>query len=168
MRFIKLGVISIVFFALLITGISLLLPSTVYISRAIDINAPVETAYNNVSNLANWKNWYVDYDSATAVLSANTTRPGASLRMQKLSIKLVEVTPAQVKAIWQNGESMQLPGEFNFISQPGATQMTLQWKFKHTVKWYPWQKFASILSDKAIGPSMEKSLQSLKDYVEKS
>jgi len=168
MRFLKLGIISVVFFALLLTGISLLLPSTIFISRAVDINAQVDSVYVNVSNLANWRNWYADYDSSTAGLTAATTGVGATLTMQKVTVKIVEVKPEKVKAVWQNGNNLQLPGEFNFISQPGSTQMTLQWIFTHKVKWYPWQKFASIISDKAIGPTMEKSLENLKNNLEKS
>jgi hypothetical protein len=168
MRFIKLGIISIVFFTLLITGISLLLPSTIYISRAIDINSPIDSVYNQVSDLARWKSWYAGYDSSIASLSSSTTGPGATLTLNKTTIKILDVSPAQVKALWQGSTNNPLPGEFNFISHEGAPQMTLQWKFTHTVKWYPWEKFASIISDKAIGPVMEKSLENLKNSVEKS
>jgi hypothetical protein len=168
MRFLKLGIISIVFFALLITGISLLLPSTIYISRAIDINSPVDSVYEKVSNLAIGRVGMPGYDSSIASLSSSTTGAGAKLTLNKTTIKILDVSPAQVKALWQGSTNNPLPGEFNFISQEGAPQMTLQWKFTHTVKWYPWEKFASIISDKAIGPVMEKSLENLKNSLEKS
>jgi hypothetical protein len=166
MRFLKLGIISVVFFALLLTAISLLLPSTIHISRAIDINAPAEVVYANVNNFANWKKWYADYDSSASVLSANTTGASAGLTIKKTSIKILESSPKQVKAIWQSENNNPLPGEFNFISQDSSSNMTIQWRFTQTVKWYPWQKFASIISDKAIGPAMEKSLENLKNVSE--
>ena len=166
MRFIKLGLISIVFFSLLLTGMSLLLPSTIHISRAIDINAPLNIVYTNINNIAKWKNWYADYDSSNATLSSVAVGKGAILTTNKATVTIIETSPLQIKALWQMGNNNALPGEFNF-SQSNGSGTTLQWHFTQTVKWYPWQKFASIVSDKTIGPFMEKSLDNLKREAEK-
>ncbi len=162
MRFIKLGIISVLFFCLLIIAISLLLPSQIVVSRAIDVNASREKVYENISNVGNWKNWYQDYDPANSKTSAATTGKGAYVTVNKTTITLQEVSPNKVKAMWQMGDNTPLPGEFNIFSQDSASHVTVQWQFFQKVKWYPWQKFALIMSDKAVGPFMEKSLDKLK------
>lgn len=167
MRFVKLGLISIVFFCLLLTAFSLLLPSQTNISRAIDINAPADTVYTYINNIAKWKTWYADYDSSKASLSSVTIGKGASFTMNKTTVTLREALPDKIKAVWQTGNNQPVPGEFDFIAKDSASSMILQWNFIQKVKWYPWQKFASMVSDKTIGPFMEKSLENLKKEVEK-
>lgn len=167
MRLVKLALLSIVFFFLLLTGISLLLPSVTHISKAIDINAPADTVYNYINNLAKWKYWYAEYDSSKVSVSFENAGKGAMLTVNKTTVTIKESLPAQIKAVWQTGKGEPLPGEFNFISKDSAAYVTVQWHFTQKVKWYPWQKFASIASNKIIGPFMEKSLENLKREAEK-
>ncbi len=167
MRFVKLGLISFVFFFLLLTAFSLLLPSKTNISRAIDINAPADSVYAFVENMAKWKNWYANYDSAKAYLSSTIVGKGASLTMDNTIVTVTEAVPGKIKAVWQTGKNNPVEGEFNFIPRDSASSMILHWNFIQKVKWYPWQKFASIFSDKTIGPFMEKSMDNLKREAEK-
>ena len=39
---------------------------------------------------------------------------------------------------------------------------------KFHVKWYPWEKLASMFYDKQLGPMMEKSLVNLRNELEKA
>lgn len=167
MRFIKLGLISIVFFALLLTAFSLLLPSQTNISRAIDINAPADSVYAYINDLRKWKDWYANYDSSNAALSSTTVSKGASLKMDRTTVTIQEALPDGIKAIWQTGNNNPVEGEFNFMPKGSASSVTLQWNFIQKVKWYPWQKLASILSDKTLGPFMEQSLENLRKKTEK-
>jgi hypothetical protein len=57
MRFIKLALISLVVLFLLVLGMSLLIPSHVRISRAINITAPKDSLVLQLSDLRNWKQW---------------------------------------------------------------------------------------------------------------
>ena len=63
MQIIKLGLISAVVFALLITGISLFFPSHVRVSKALDISADKATIMAQLKDTANWKSWYPGIDS---------------------------------------------------------------------------------------------------------
>ncbi len=166
MKLIKLALISFVILFLLITAISLLLPSTVNISRAIDINAPADSLYNNINDLAKWKNWYANYDSLHTSFSTITAGKGATITMNKTTVTITENTQEKIKTLWQSG-SKSLESDFNFFRQKDSSQITLQWHFTQHLKWYPWQKFASIVSDKVMGPAMEKSLDNLKKVTEK-
>ena len=166
MRFIKLGLISIVFFFLLLTAFSLLLPSQTNISRAIDINAPAASVFPYINDMSKWKKWYADYDSSNTSLAQTRVGKGAILTTNKTTITIQSNSPEKIKAVWQTGENNPVQGEFNFISRNADSSMTLQWNFIQKVKWYPWQKIASIVSNKTIGPFMEKSLENLKREAE--
>ena len=166
MRFIKLGLISIVFLFFVVTAMSLLLPSTINISRAIDINAPMDSVYANINDVSNWKNWFANSNSTNTILSERSIGKGATIMVNKTTVTITETTPNKIKTTWQTG-SKSLEGEFNIIKQSGSSQVTVQWHFTQQVKWYPWEKFASIVSDKVMSPAMEKSLDNLKRVVEK-
>jgi len=165
MRFIKLGIISVVVFAIILSAFSLLLPSTIHISRAIDINAPADSVYNSVSDLSRWRYWYAD--SSFERVSNPSTGKNATVSFSKTTITINAVSKKEIEATWQTANNSPLTGGFNIIPDPTSTITTVQWHFTHKVKWYPWEKFASILSDKALGPFMEKSLENLKQYSEK-
>ncbi|MEJ7681851.1 MAG: hypothetical protein WKG06_29185 [Segetibacter sp.] len=100
-------------------------------------------------------------------MSSATVGKGASFTINKTTVTLREALPGKIKAVWQTGKNNPVEGEFNFIAKDSVSSVTLQWTFVQKVKWYPWQKLASILSDKTLGPFMEKSLQNLKKEVEK-
>src|SRR4051794_21081977 len=145
MKFIKLGLISLVVFGLMLTAFSLLLPSQTNISRAIDINAPADTVYKYINNIAKWKEWYANYDSSTASISSVTVGKGASLSMNKTTATISEAVPDTIKVTWQTNNNNPVVGEFSLIPRDStATSITLQWNFIQKVKWYPWQKLASI------------------------
>ncbi len=167
MRAIKLGLISIVILFIVITGISLLMPSRIIISRAIDINAPYDSVYENVAELSNWKKWYPVNDTATFMVSAIHTGEGATVKIDKATILIKKMTPDKVEGLWIEGATQDfLPAEFNFLSGDGSSHVTVQWQFIHNVKWYPWEKFASIVSNSSIGTFMEQSLENLKETTE--
>jgi hypothetical protein len=166
MRVIKLAIISVVVLFLVVTAFSLLLPSNVIVSRAIDINAALPAVFPLVNNVGKWSVWMQNFDTATVTVSPNTVGRGATFTTNQLVIKIVESSPQKISAIWQSGENRPLPGEFNFFTSDSSSTITVQWQFTQKVKWYPWEKFASIVSDKALGPYMEQSLDNLKKYAE--
>jgi hypothetical protein len=45
--------------------------------------------------------------------------------------------------------------------------VTLQWYMDFHLRWYPWEKFSSLLLEKRYGPMMEKGLERLKALLEK-
>src|SRR5690349_16164398 len=63
-RIFKLAIISFIFFFLLITIISLFLPSTIRITKTEEINATKEAVMQQISDPSKWKTWYPDLDSA--------------------------------------------------------------------------------------------------------
>lgn len=149
MRVIKLGIISVVFFALLITLISLFFPSKVRISKAIDINTDKATVLRQLKDTAAWKNWYPGADSAV-VLPEITAATDSSVT---------------AGSIMQDGRK-GITG-WNIYDTGIPNTVTVQWYMDFKLRWYPWEKFSGLLLEKRYGPVMEKGLEQLKPLLEK-
>ena len=166
MKIVKLAFFSVVILFLVITAMSLLLPSTIIISRAVDINRPADSIRPLVGDVKNWPGWMENFTNAT--VSTTTSGSGAHIIANKVKVTILTADSSQVKANWQAGNSRSLQGQFNFVRSESDEITTVQWQFTQHLKWYPWEKFASIVSDKALGPQMEKSLDNLKSLAERS
>lgn len=142
MRIIKLGFISIIVFAIVLFLLSLLIPSHIIVSRAINIQA--DNIEGTIGDLRSWPQWNEIYhDSA--------------------KVTIVSATPTLVETMWTY-KNKQTQG--NFRIEKGAGVSVVQWYFDFKLKWYPWQKFSSIVFDKEFGPPMERSLNNLKKRLE--
>jgi hypothetical protein len=87
------------------------------------------------------------------------------LNTDSLSIKITYATTDTVKTVWKSYSGREIAGVFTFQQAGGVT--IVQWYFDFHQPWYPWEKFASINFDKQWGPVMEKSLDNLKNIVER-
>lgn len=162
MRFVKLAVISIVALFGVILLISLLLPSTVRISRAIDINAPVERLYPLLGEITRWKDWneYVRNYPQAVITSTTLHSPDISIEITGSNSKLVS-------SAWQApGGNLFQCGYAIYGSNKRHLTCTVQWYFSFHVRWYPWEKLQSIVYDQQFGPIMEHSLVNLKRIAE--
>ncbi len=162
MRFVKLAIISVIVLFVILTAISSLLPSKVLVSRAIDIQAPVNTIREQVFQLKNWQNWMTDArgEKAAYQLTAN-----GGLSIGETTIQKISANDSTLVSEWSASPVMK--ATFRIIDHHNADSIiTVQWQMEQKVKWYPWQKFASITKDEIWGGSMEKSLDNLKKLVE--
>ena len=161
MRILKLFVISVVVLFLLLTAMSALLPSTVRISRAVDINAPVEKVRLQLEDLNQWEEWN-EYVKAMHQKDISLD----TIRSNELKVWKTTTDMSTVQTMWQRQNGKTFPGIFHLFNSPSAT--TVQWYFEFKFNWYPWEKFGSIVYDKQIGPQMEQSLSNLKLLIEKA
>ena len=76
MKYVKLIIISVVFLSVLIIGISLLFPSKVIASRAIEINTSADKIAYFTSDLSHWNQWMSDWKENKVVLENNTAHIG--------------------------------------------------------------------------------------------
>jgi hypothetical protein len=165
MRIIKLGIISLVVFALLITGISLFFPSHVRISKAIDINANRDSVLSQLNNPENWKKWYPGADTAAYVIIEGKIKGVQTGYMQGLMITGATdstITAANIGPGSKEGES-----GWNIFDAGVPNTVTLQWYMDFHLRWYPWEKFSSLLLEKRYGPMLEAGLDKLKKLLEK-
>lgn len=161
MRALKLFVISIILLFLLLIAFSSLLPSVIRISRAVDINVASEKLHAQLTNLKQWEQW----NEFIKVL-ADRKAEGKRISSKQLMVTIRQSNTTSVSTLWvqQNGKSF--PAVYKLISQDSVT--TLQWYFEFRLKWYPWEKFSSLVYDKQLGPQMEQSLLNLKLLLEEA
>ncbi len=161
MRLIKLAIISVVGLFAVLTGISLLLPSQVRISRAIDISAPREKLLTRIYYVSAWRQWNKFIDSIPYSKLDND-----GLQNEKLAIDITKRSDSLVTASWQQKNGGHFTSGF-FIIPQSDNHFTLQWYFDFKLRWYPWEKFQSIVYDQQLGPVMETSLNQLKEDIER-
>ena len=160
MKIIKLAIISFVVLFGLLAAITSLLPRTIRISRAININATQQQVHARVADLKSWNSWneYVKATTGAAVTAD-------SIHSTELSISIRSIRPASIETLWRQQRNRKtFPGVFNLFS--GGTVTTVQWYFDFHFSWYPWEKLGSITYDKQLGPQMEQSLENLKKSLE--
>ncbi len=162
MRVLKLAFISAIVLFVVVTAISSLLPSQVLVSRAIDIQAPIPSIKEQVFQLNNWQNWLTDENGEKA---PHEHKANESLSIGETTINKVSASDSIFVTNWSTSSAMK--GTFTIINHRNPDSViTVQWQMEQKVKWYPWEKFASITKDEIWGGSMEKSLDNLKKLVE--
>lgn len=160
MKIIKLAIISFIVLFLLLTALSSLLPGTIRISRAINIQATQQQVMAKLTDLKSWPSWN---EYAKAMTHPAITAD--SIHSAELSIAIRSIHPASLETTWlQQRNGKTFPGVFNLIQ--GGQVTTVQWYFDFHFSWYPWEKLSSITYDKQIGPQMEQSLENLKNGLE--
>ncbi len=165
MRIIKLGIISLIVFFLIITGFSLFIPSHIRISKAIDINAAKDSVMNQVNNPANWKKWYPGADTLSFLMVDGKIKGLVTGYLQGLLI--TNITDSTVTAINAGTNSKRGESGWNVFDGSRPNTVTIQWYMDFHLRWYPWEKFSSLLLEKRYGPLMEAGLDKLKSQQEK-
>jgi hypothetical protein len=173
MRLIKAFLTGAIGLFIVMTLLSLLIPSNVKVSRTTLINNTTTTnVLTQVTTLSNWKNWHPVFKSSDAKINII---PGAGDTAAEIiygtkSVKLL-ITAADSTTV---KFTLQSPGESDieneiFIS-PILNQANVQveWRALNKLKWYPWEKFYGIFIDKLTGPGYDEALTGLKDYLETS
>jgi hypothetical protein len=161
MRFVKLALISAVVLFIVIYLFSLMIPSQVRVSRAINISAPEDSLIAMVADLRQWHLWNQLADNPDNINKRFTEN---SITSDQLTITKKAHTGDTLLTDWQQQNARVLNSGLAWYGNDG--QLVLQWYFDIKLRWYPWEKFGSIVFDKQLGPPMEKSLGNLKKLLE--
>jgi hypothetical protein len=169
MRALKLVLVSFFILFAVVTAIGLLFPSTVKVSRAVNINAPYDTVYKYLNDVKYWKLWMDGADSSTiSFLSVKTAGPGTVVKIGiSGEVTLTKSTADSIYSNWKSGESNIQQSVFTVLKDASGNVTTAQWSFEERLNWYPWERFGSMGNDKLLGPVMEQSLDKLKRVLEK-
>lgn len=165
MQVIKLGIISLVVFFLLVTGISLFIPSHIRISKAIDIAANKDKALQQVGNAENWKNWFPGADTMQQLLVEGKVE-GIITKGQH-GIIIDYRSDSLITAINAGPVAREGGMGWNIIQNGNQPVVTVQWYMDFYFSWYPWEKFSSLLLEKRYGVLMDQGLEKLKNELEK-
>lgn len=151
MRFIKLAIISFVFFFVLLTLISLFIPSHVRISKAVNIGVPKDQMLRYISDTSTWKNWHpLVLELEKTQKTKNFTASFVSRNDSSIILRTQYATHPTITNGWQ---------VYEFT---GADSLTLQWYIDFNLKWYPWQKFGSLFYENTYGVIMQQGLENLR------
>ncbi len=162
----KLVIGSLLVFSLVILFLFALFPSDISVSRVVQINRSPEQVLKWIDDLREWKKWnefVIHNNEGGAISTAPQGADSANINLGSVHIQLVKVYRDTVFTMWSRGND-SFAG--NFIVVKSDLQTILAWDLKFHIKWYPWEKLASMFYDKNLGPQMEKSLLSLKREIE--
>lgn len=167
MKFIKLAIISFIVLFLIITGIGLLLPSTVRVTRNITIHASQDTLYRCISDVKYWKLWMEGAkNNNITFLSNKTAGAGTKVLIGNQRMDMTAATKNEVVTVWEGGNGRYQTGVFQLSGDSTTGNTNLNWYFEQKLNWYPWERISAISSDKILGPGMEQSLDNLKALFE--
>jgi Polyketide cyclase / dehydrase and lipid transport len=158
---------SLIVFSLVIFFLFALFPSHISVTRLISINRSPTEVLDKISDLRNWKNWNEFINQPGSNNSpAGPADSGKTdqLKVNGAVIRLVKIEKDGISTLWERGDR-KFTGRFKIEKK--NSQTILIWTFDFDVRWYPWEKLASMFYNKQLGPVMEKSLVKLRDLVEK-
>lgn len=163
MKFIKLVFISIFGLFLVLTCLGLLFPSTVVVSRVVDITAPKDSIYTFIKDINGWKKW-IDGLNDTTLTIENPLQA-------RLGNTLVTISPSRntdsiINSVWQTNNNGKQECLIEVFQQKGQMTAAVHWQYIQHIGWLPWERFASMMNDKIMGTMMEKNLNNLKVAVE--
>lgn len=148
--------ISIVALFIITTAIGLLFPSSVIVSRAVNIPSKKIEILSYTHNLANWSKWI---KGANNLQTINPTLA----KLNNTSILVLSKTNSSLISEWKDSKGKVQTSTINLYEQNDVT--IVQWQFEEKFSWYPWQRLSSMFNEKMLGPVMEESLDSLKAKV---
>jgi polyketide cyclase/dehydrase/lipid transport protein len=166
MRFIKLFFISVIVLSLLLTTLSLLFPPHLHIARDITISSSNEKIFSVIDDLHTWNKWNkIVSDSALTNLKIYPS--GYTATSDQIDVLIKKDSIGGILVFWKQHNGKQFNGGFKLMQLTAdSTKITVQWYFDFTFKWYPWEKFSSLVYDKQFQPVMEESLNNLKQLIE--
>jgi hypothetical protein len=157
MRVLKLAVISFVVFFIVMLCFSLLVPSHIRLSKAINIHAGGDSIFSIIKDTARWQQWHPGFQNLGV---------GATLSRNNLSLKEVSISDTLVVMELQQGAKRPVTNSWALHQYAAADSVTLQWYMDFKLKWYPWQKFSSLFYEGTYGKMMEKGLNNIKTQTE--
>ena len=170
MKIIRLLILSFIILFLIITAISLLIPSHIRISRAANVHASADKIWLRVDDMHSWKEWNPFFSNVPAgeIHFSDTSRGNpASMHIAGTIIQLKEKKPDErIFVMETKGKKLVING-WKYIGNPVGDSSTLQWYIDFNLRWYPWEKFASLLFEKTYGVRIEEGLRNIKKTVEK-
>jgi len=172
MKIIKGFLIVVAGFFILITLISLLIPSRVVTVKSVSIHASPEKITAAIKDLEEWKKWHPIFQQEAGNL--HITRPTDIVNAKaswmqngkENDITITHIFPQGIQFnVNRKGEN---PVETSLAALPVQEPNTMQveWKAVSKLKWYPWEKFGGIFISEMTGPGYEHALNSLKKYIE--
>lgn len=172
MKFIKGFVFAIAGLFIMITLLSLLMPSKVMTVRSVVIHGNTEKVFAQIGDLKKWKHWHPVFMQDSIDMQISDPSSGINAYAEwnsngkKNKFSITEILSTQLKAdLTRTGENT-IPNIIAVTALKDSNNVQVEWRALTKLKWYPWEKFSGIFVDKMTGPGYEAALNNLKELIE--
>jgi hypothetical protein len=160
----KLIIASGIVFFIIILFLFALFPADISVSRVIQIRSSKSLVLSKIADLREWNSWNslvsgVDSNKNSEPDNADST----FISREYVRIELLKATTDSVNTRWRY-KNKSFTGNFLLTDMNG--RVVVQWTLYFHLKWYPWEKLASMFYEKQLGPQMEESLIKLQKELE--
>jgi len=115
-----------------------------------------------ISQPVNWKSWYPGADTLSLYEADGVIK---GIRMPGNQVLMITgFNDSTVSAANSTSGTERAGMGWNLI-QSNKNTVTVQWYMDFKLRWYPWEKFSSLLLEKRYGPVMEQGLAKLKESI---
>lgn len=161
MRFIKLIFISAFVFFAMACIVAFFIPSRIRVFRMTGLANGRDSVLNQVRDLSQWKKWYPGFQNV--VLTQELVQDGRVVQATANGIRLAinKSTDSSVVVSMQKGSSPVISG-WQINKDERNDSLALQGYMDFELKWYPWEKFSSLMLDKSYGDLITRGLHELK------
>lgn len=171
MRIIRFIIFLVAIFVIIFL-ISLLLPSKVTITKAVDINATPEKVAEQIISFEEWKNWYPAFKNENVTVIKNPSNANVissvTLKDNKgkfVNLNIVDTSNHTIEIELPSSSSTKV--NYQFIITPKLNNQTqLTWNVNANLGWLPWKKMEGIILDKFSGEQYKDALDNLKNAAE--
>jgi hypothetical protein len=164
----KLFIASVIILFGVVFFLFALFPSTISVSRIIRINAPADSVFREITDLRTWATWNLlirdSRDGKDAKPISIPSADASRLISGDLTVSFIKKAADSIITRWQDRSGRSFTGIYLITESNG--QAILQWNLAFHLRWYPWEKLASMFYDKQLGPLMEQSLLNLRKSLE--
>jgi hypothetical protein len=163
----KLIIASLIVFSLIILFLFALFPADISVSRIVLVKSSSEKVHKKLADMRewNWNEFVYDAFPAGFVSSIGDGRIDSGyIHLRNVTIDQVKDQPDTVTTRWQHGSQFFM-SSFTLSPQPDGSTV-VEWTLHFHLRWYPWEKLASMFYNKQLGPLMEKSLVNLQRQLE--
>ena len=172
MRLVKGFILAMAGLFIMITLLSLLIPSKLMVTRGVVVNATADKVFPEISNLQNWKHWQPVFKADAAKMVFGGAASGINSfcewdskgKKNKLIITAIAENQVTVSLV-RKGEN-DIINMISILPVADTRQVQVEWRSLTRLKWYPWEKFYGIFIEKLTGQGYEDALNGLKKYVE--
>ncbi len=162
MKYLKLFLLGATALFIVMLGLSLMIPSKVIVSRAINLNPGSDSVLNEVADLDRWYKWYPGFDQVKLENIKTENGRVVAGKANGISLKVDNFNDSIVTVQMQKSDRPVM-ASWKLIRYAYSDSLTLHNIMEFDLQWYPWEKLSGLLFEKSYGPVMEKGLLNLKN-----
>jgi hypothetical protein len=172
MKLVKAAIIGIIGIAVLVTLISFLIPSEVHGRRGVVIKAERDSIRQQIAVFYNWKNWHPEFKANPTLITYQNVSSGKDAKAMVVvngkttTYQLIQADSTTIRVLQKRPGENDIENIFSLAKDSTTGGTYTDWKFISTLKWYPWEKFAGMMTESMTAPGMDLGMNNLKQYTE--